>query len=75
MNTIDFALAGDHIALYHLLKLTGVSPSGGSAKVVIADGLVRVDGTVETRKACKIRAGQTVALDNATIHVTHAASA
>ncbi|PMC17959.1 ribosome-associated protein, partial [Klebsiella aerogenes] len=32
-------------------------------KIFIAEGLVKVDGAVETRKRCKIVAGQTVTFD------------
>lgn len=48
------------IELCDLLKLTGSCSSGGSAKLVIAAGEVRVDGQVELRKRGKIRSGQTV---------------
>ena len=58
---LEFELAGhDYIELHSLLKVTGLSESGGVAKLLIADGLVQVDGEVETRKRCKIRAGQIV---------------
>jgi ribosome-associated protein len=70
METLTFALKGEHIALNDLLKVTGVMPSGGIAKMMIAEGQVRVDGKVETRKTCKIRAGQTVQFDQAKIVVT-----
>ncbi|KAF6662181.1 ribosome-associated protein YbcJ [Enterobacteriaceae bacterium EKM102V] len=49
-----------HVDLCDLLKLEGWVQSGAQAKVVIADGEVRVDGAVETRKRCKIVSGQTV---------------
>ncbi|MDQ1211969.1 ribosome-associated protein YbcJ [Pantoea anthophila] len=49
-----------HVDLCDLLKLEGWVQSGAQAKVVIAEGEVRVDGAVETRKRCKIVAGQTV---------------
>jgi|SRR5690625_3645836 len=73
MTTIDFALEGDCIALCQLLKLTGTCDSGGRAKTLVADGRVRVDGQIETRKTCKIRAGQEVRLDDTLIRVTAAA--
>ena len=58
----EFDLAGhDYIELHNLLKVTGLCASGGIAKLLIADGLVTVDGVVELRKRCKIRAGQTIA--------------
>jgi len=52
-----------HVDLCDLLKLEGWAESGATAKLLIADGYVTVDGTVETRKRCKIVAGQTVAFD------------
>ena len=48
------------VELSNLLKLTGMSPSGGMAKMVIAAGDVNVDGRIEKRKRCKIKAGQIV---------------
>jgi ribosome-associated protein len=58
---IEFELdEHDYIELHRLLKATGLCDSGGVAKLMIADGLVQVDGKVETRKRCKIRAGQVV---------------
>lgn len=61
MKKITFELEGhDFIELHNLLKATGLCESGGLAKLLIADGLVQVDGQVETRKRCKIRAGQFV---------------
>ena len=58
---IEFDLAGhDYIELHSLLKVTGLCESGGIAKLLIADGLVKVDGDLELRKRCKIRTGQIV---------------
>ena len=48
------------VELCDLLKLTGCCSSGGSAKLAIAAGEVKVDGQVELRKRCKIRPGQIV---------------
>lgn len=52
----------DHpfVALCDLLKLEGWCDSGGAAKAAIEQGLVTVDGQVETRKRCKIVSGQVV---------------
>ncbi len=69
MQSIDFELRGEHIALATLLKLTGIADSGGRAKFLVANGDVRVDGHVELRKTCKIRAGQTVTAHAATIRL------
>ncbi|ATA18939.1 MAG: ribosome-associated protein YbcJ [Gibbsiella quercinecans] len=59
-----------HVELCDLLKLEGLSESGAQAKNAIADGLVTVDGAVETRKRCKILAGQTVSYAGQQITVT-----
>jgi ribosome-associated protein len=67
---IDFDLAGhDHIELHNLLKVTGLCESGGIAKLLVADGLVRVDGIIELRKRCKIRSGQIVEFDGEKVAV------
>ena len=69
MNMIAFELRGEYITLDALLKATGLAPSGGVAKLMVADGLVQVDGRDELRKTCKIRAGQVVSLSGARISV------
>lgn len=69
MRQIEFHLDRDHVALHQLLKLAGVCDSGGAGKHLVASGVVRVDGVVELRKACKIRAGQTVAVGDVAIGV------
>ena len=69
MQTINFELDRDYVELKQLLKLTDLVSSGGEAKVIIGEGHVRVDGSVELRKACKIRAGQRVQCLGTTIKV------
>ena len=75
MNAIEFELRGDYITLDALLKATGLAPSGGIAKMMVADGLVQVDGRDELRKTCKLRAGQVVSLAGARIKVSAPAPA
>ncbi len=69
MQTQDFELEGDYVELNMLLKLTGLCDSGGAGKAIVASGAVLVDGTMELRKTCKIRAGQVVTVDDMEIHV------
>ena len=69
MPTHTFFLLGDFIALNDLLKAEGLCGSGGEAKQRIAEGLVQVDGQVELRKTCKIRAGQSVTFAGHTLMV------
>ena len=69
MQQIRFELDRDHVELNQLLKLAGLCDSGGAGKALVAGGAVRVDGDVELRKTCKIRAGQVVQLGDACIEV------
>lgn len=66
---MEFTLRGDYIELCNLLKLVGITDSGGRGKAMVAEGLVQVDGQPETRKAAKIRAGQVVECMGQTIMV------
>lgn len=47
-------LSKEPVELYKILKFEGLVGSGGEAKMVIADGLVLLNGKVETRKRKKI---------------------
>ncbi|AFY74689.1 hypothetical protein Syn7502_02749 [Synechococcus sp. PCC 7502] len=52
-----FTLSSEHIALCDLLKVCGITHSGGAAKHLIAQGHIEVNGITELRKTCKIYAG------------------
>lgn len=69
MQILEFDLDGEYVELKQLLKLTDLVSSGGEAKMAISEGLVLVDGAVELRKACKIRAGQQVEFNDSVIRV------
>jgi len=71
MDEETFELEGEFIELNQLLKLCGVVGSGGAGKALVASGAVRVDGEVELRKTCKIRAGQVVEAEGVRISVRH----
>jgi len=58
--SITFAVRGEYIQLDQLLKATGLCESGGAAHAAIAEGRVRVDAAVDTRKRAKMRPGQVV---------------
>lgn len=51
------------INLTQVLKLGGCAQSGGEAKVLIAGGQVRVNGQIELRKRCKLKAGDTIEIE------------
>lgn len=57
----EFALLKfEYVELYKLLKLLNWSNSGGEAKQMVEDGLVQVNGEVETRKRKKLVIGDRV---------------
>ena len=57
------------IELYKILKFENMVRSGGEAKFVIAEGLVRVNGEVETRKSKKIIAGDIIEFEAEKIRI------
>jgi ribosome-associated protein len=56
----DVVITSEPVELYKILKFEGVVGSGGQAKAVIAEGLVLVNGEVETRKRRKILDGDVI---------------
>ena len=50
----------DFITLIQLLKAVGVSYNGAEAQRMVVDGLVSLNGEVESRKRAKIRRGDVV---------------
>jgi len=56
----DIEIYREPVELYKLLKFEGLASSGGEAKTLIGEGLVAVNGEVETRKRRKILAGDIV---------------
>ncbi len=58
------------IELYMILKLENMVASGGEAKFVIAEGLVLVNGEIETRKRKKIVAGDVIEFNNEKMQIS-----
>lgn len=52
------------INLTQVLKLSGLAETGGQAKAMIAEGLVRVNGEVELRKRRQMALGDTVQVED-----------
>lgn len=57
------------VELYKVLKFENLASSGGEAKHMIAGGLVRVNGRVETRKRKKIFPGDVIEIDDIRLDV------
>ncbi len=66
---IEFTLEGDFIPLIQLLKATDLVSSGGDAQMVVLDGMVKYNGTVDYRKRLKVRRGDLVEFNGQTIKV------
>ncbi len=60
MQQIRFPLNGDFIELYKLLKITQIAASGGEAKLMVDQGMVKLNGIVENRKRAKVKPGDTI---------------
>lgn len=68
-SVLTFELTEDFIELIKLIKFMGLSETGGQAKLLVENGMVQVDGEVESRKRRKIRKGMTVTVGDETIKV------
>lgn len=66
---IDVEIPKQPVELYKVLKFEGLVPSGGEAKVVISQGLVLVNGEIETRKRKKIISGDVIEFAGETLHI------
>ena len=69
MEQQTLVVKGEWIALCDVLKVCGVTDSGGRAKALVASGVVQVDGQIELRKTCKIRPGQCVSGEGYAIRI------
>ncbi|MBM9538407.1 RNA-binding S4 domain-containing protein [Desulfobulbus alkaliphilus] len=59
----------DYIELDKLLKRENLAASGGEAGYLIGQGLVQVNGLVETRKRKKLRAGDQVLCNGVMVEI------
>ncbi|MBE5872935.1 MAG: RNA-binding S4 domain-containing protein [Lachnospiraceae bacterium] len=59
----------DFIKLGQALKLAGLVESGVDAKLVVQDGLVKVNGEIDTRRGKKLVPGDTFEYEGQTVKV------
>ena len=62
-------LQGEYIKLGQALKAAGLVDSGVTAKLVIQDGLVKVNGEVETRRGKKLQGGEIIFYDGEEVKI------
>ncbi|MFC0514683.1 RNA-binding S4 domain-containing protein [Mucilaginibacter angelicae] len=60
---IEFKLEGDFIPMIQLLKAANLVQTGGEAQIVVTEGLVKYNGSVDYRKRLKVKRGDTVEFD------------
>lgn len=63
------ATSDDTIKLDQFLKFVGAAPTGGQAKLMIQDGDVLVNGTIETRRGRRLVPGDQVTVVGQTFEV------
>ena len=56
----DVEISSEPTQLYKILKFEGLVSNGGAAKAAVAEGRVRVNGQVETRKRKQIVSGDII---------------
>jgi ribosome-associated protein len=61
--------SGNTIKLDQFLKLVGIAQTGGQAKLMVQDGDVLVNGSVETRRGRKLVSGDNVTVGGQTFEV------
>ncbi len=69
-NTITVILEKTPTELYKILKFEGLASSGAEAKILIANGLVKVNAEIEIQKRKKIVAGDIIEYNGNTLHIS-----
>lgn len=64
MESIKVPINTEYIKLQQLIKLSGIVGQGSDAKMLIADGIVKVNGETVLERGKKIRVGDIVIIDD-----------
>lgn len=65
----DIRIVTEFIRLDSLIKLANLVGSGGQAKLIIRDGLVKINGEVCTMRGKKLYGGEVVDVDGEVLRV------
>lgn len=68
-STIIATITTEYIELDKLLKRENLTASGGEARYLISQGLVQVNGILETRKRRKLYAGDVASFNGVEVRV------
>jgi ribosome-associated protein len=66
----DVIITKEPVELFKILKFEGLADSGGEAKAVVEQGLVKVNHVVETRKRKQIVAGDLIEFAGETLKIS-----
>jgi ribosome-associated protein len=66
---MEFELNDEYIELIRLLKYLQLSESGGHAKMMVDEGLVKRNGNTEYRRRAKLRKGDIIEVGNTLIKI------
>lgn len=66
----EFTLNSEYIELIRLIKLLGLTETGGQAKIMIGQGTVLLNGQTEMRKRVKLRPGDEIDVAGRKIRIT-----
>lgn len=69
MQVIKIRPEDDFIKLGQAIKAAGLVESGVEAKIVIQDGLVKVNGSVETQRGKKLTGGEIISFDGEEVKI------
>jgi ribosome-associated protein len=62
------------VELYKVLKIASLAASGGEAKYVVSEGMVKLNGVVETQKRKKVGVGDEITFGDTILRVSLKAS-
>lgn len=66
---IEITIDSEFIKLDQFLKLADIASTGGHAKFLIQEGLVKVNGEIETRRGKKLRSNDIVEVEGNKIKI------
>jgi ribosome-associated protein len=66
----DVPIRDEMIRLGQLLKLASLAEDGTEAKELIENGLVKVNGEIETRRGRQLHEGDTISVNRQTVRIT-----
>ena len=69
MQVIKIRPEDDFIKLGQAIKAAGLVESGVEAKIVIQDGLVKVNGNFETQRGKKLVGGEIISFDGEEVKI------